>query len=500
MSTKKLLEITSVSKSFFGVKVFSDFVFDVFEGEVHCLCGENGAGKSTFIKILSGAYQPDSGQIIIDGQKVSGNLSPALSMDLGIQTIYQEHTLMRNMTVMENLFVGKEITHNMIIDRKEMYRQTIKILENIGVTNINPATVVRELGTAQQKFVEIAKAFVKEAKIMIMDEPTASFGAHEIDQLLNVVLKLKEKGIGIIYISHHLEEVFHIADRVTVIRDGQKIRTYDRQKEELNEASIIKDMVGRDASMFYTRDAVEISEVVMEVKNLSGHGVKDVSFNLRRGEVLGFAGLVGAGRTELAELLFGRRRWTSGEVFIHGKKVRIKTPRDAIKAGMCMVTEDRQNTGLFINQKLSLNSIIPQSVKANTRFMIPKDDYLITQEYINKLNVKCKGPDQKVCFLSGGNQQKIAFCKWFITDGQVYIFDEPTRGVDIGAKQEIYHLMVQLCRQGKSIVMISSDMPEVIAMSDRVMIMKNGEIIAEIQKHELDSETIMQYALGGSVK
>lgn len=500
MSAKNLLEITSVSKSFFGVKVFSDFDFDVYEGEVHCLCGENGAGKSTFIKILSGAYQPDSGQIIIDGQKVAGKLSPALSMNLGIQTIYQEHTLMRNMTVMENLFVGKEITHNLIVDRREMYRQTLKILESIGVTNINPFTVVRDLGTAQQKFVEIAKAFVKEAKIIIMDEPTASFGAHEIDQLLNVVVKLKDKGIGIIYISHHLEEVFHIADRVTVIRDGRKIRTYNKAVEKLDEATIIKDMVGRDASMFYTRDAVDIGETIMEVKNLSGPGVNNVSLTLRRGEVLGIAGLVGAGRTELSELLFARTRATSGEIWIHGKKMNIKSPADAIKGGICMVTEDRQNTGLFINQKLSLNAIIPQSVKENMKFMHPKNDWKITKEYINKLNIKCNGPDQKVCFLSGGNQQKIAFCKWFITDGDIFIFDEPTRGVDIGAKQDIYQLMVQLCREGKSIIMISSDMPEVIAMSDRVLIMKKGEIIAEIQKKELDSETIMQYALGGSVK
>ena len=500
MSEKRLLEITNVSKSFYGVKVFSDFDFDVFEGEVHCLCGENGAGKSTFIKILSGAYQPDCGQIIIDGCKVTGKLSPAISMNLGIQTIYQEHTLMRNMTVMENLFVGKEIRKNLVIDRREMFNRTAKILESIGVTNINPATVVRELGTAQQKFVEIAKAFVKEAKIMIMDEPTASFGAHEIEQLLNTVCKLKEKGIGIIYISHHLEEVFHIADRVTVIRDGRKIRTYNRADEALNQAAIIRDMVGRDASMFYSRDQVEIGDISMEVKNLTGPGVNNVSFNVRKGEVLGFAGLVGAGRTELAELLFGRRRATGGEVLINGEKVNIKNPRDAIKAGMCMVTEDRQITGLFINQKLSLNAIIPQSVKENTHFINPKYDWEITKEYIDKLRVKCKGPDQKVCYLSGGNQQKIAFTKWFITDGEVYIFDEPTRGVDIGAKEEIYHLMVQLCREGKSILMISSDMPEVIAMSDRVLIMKKGEIIAEIQKAELDSETIMQYALGGSVK
>lgn len=492
---KKLLEITNVSKSFFGVTVFANFDFDINEGEVHCLCGENGAGKSTLIKILSGAYQPDSGEIVIDGKKVEGKLSPALSMNLGIETIYQEHTLMRNMTVMENLFVGKEITSKLIVNRREMNRRTTEILKKIGVTNIHPSMLVRDLGMAQQKFVEIAKAFVKEAKIIIMDEPTSSFGVHEIEQLLNVVETLKKSGIGILYISHHLEEVFRIADRVTVIRDGRKIRMYDKTVEELNEAAIIKDMVGRDASLFYTRDEADIRDTILEVKNLSGPGVDNVSFTLRKGEILGIAGLVGAGRTELAEVLFARRKATSGEILINGEKVKIRTPKDAINLGMCMVPEDRQMTGLFMRQKISLNAIIPQTVKKGKQFMHPKYDWEITNKFINELSINCKGPDQQVQFLSGGNQQKVVFCKWFITDGDIYIFDEPTRGVDIGAKQDIYKLMVQLCRRGKAIIMISSDMPEVIAMSDRVLIMKKGGIIAEIQKEELDSETIMQYAL-----
>ena len=407
---------------------------------------------------------------------------------------------MRNMTVMENLFIGKEITSNLIVDRKAMYKKTKEILGRIGVTNIDPSTVVRKLGTAQQKFVEIAKAFVKSAKIIIMDEPTASFGAHEIEQLLNVVETLKENGIGIIYISHHLEEVFRIADRVTVIRDGQKIKTYDKAVEELNEQAIIKDMVGRDASMFYSRDEAEIKETILEVKNLSGPGVNNVSFSLRKGEILGIAGLVGAGRTELAEVLFARRKKTAGEILINGKKVNIKTPKDAINLGMCMVPEDRQVTGLFIRQKISLNAIVAQSVKTGQKIINPKYDWQITKKYIDELNIKCEGPNQQVQFLSGGNQQKVVFCKWFVTDGDIYIFDEPTRGVDIGAKQDIYKLMVRLCQQGKAIIMISSDMPEVIAMSDRVLIMKKGEVIAEIQKEELDSETILQYALGGSVE
>ncbi|WP_027630185.1 sugar ABC transporter ATP-binding protein [Ruminiclostridium cellobioparum] len=492
---KCLLDIQGISKQFSGVTVFSDFDFQVYEGEVHCLCGENGAGKSTFIKILAGAHQRDGGEINIEGNPLQGKLNPALCMKLGIQTIYQEHTLMQNMSVMENLFIGKEVTKRLVLDRRQMYKETLDVLAKIGVTGLDPQTPVRLLGTAQQKFVEIAKAFVQEARVIIMDEPTASFGCHEIEQLMSVIQALKEKGVGIIYISHHLEEVFRIADKVTVIRDGRKIRTYDRT--EIDEASIIRDMVGRDASMFYSREAAGIGETVMEVQNLSGGGVKDISFSLRKGEVLGFAGLVGAGRTEMAELLFGKKIPESGEIMISGEKVRFKAPKDAIKAGLCMITEDRQLTGLFTRQKNSLNTILAHSAKFPVRFMHPDRDKETCCEYIEKLKIKCKGPDQQVRFLSGGNQQKVILSKWFHSDGSIYIFDEPTRGVDIGAKEEIYKVMVELCRQGKSIIMISSDMPEVIAMSDRVMVMKDGSILAELSKEDADSETILSYALGG---
>ncbi|MRH41156.1 ATP-binding cassette domain-containing protein [Aquibacillus halophilus] len=495
--SKRLLNIEGVSKSFSGVTVFSDFDFDIYEGEVHCLCGENGAGKSTFIKILSGAHLPDGGKVVINGEEVDDKYNPSIAMKLGVQTIYQEHTLMQNLTVMENLFVGKEIVKRGVVDREEMYKQSLDVLHEIGVDTIDPSSPVRELGTAQQKFVQIAKAFVGKAKIMIMDEPTASFGIHEIEQLLNIVGFLKSQGIGVLYISHHLEEVFRIADRVTVIRDGEKIRTY--KKDEINQSSIIKDMVGRDTSMMYKRDTVDIGEVVMEVNHVSGPGVEDVSFNLRKGEIVGFAGLVGAGRTELAELLFARKKLTSGEILINGKKTNFKTPKDAIKAGMCMITEDRQLSGLFLNQSISLNTILVHSSKNDTKIMDPKKEDSVSSEYIDKLKTKCTGPDQKVRFLSGGNQQKVILSKWFYAEGDIFIFDEPTRGVDIGAKEEIYQLMVELCNQGKAIIMISSDMPEVIAMSDRVIIMNKGKKSAEIDKDKINSETILSYALGGTV-
>ena len=499
MDTKreKLLEIKGVTKSFSGVTVFSDFDFDVYSGEVHCICGENGAGKSTFIKILSGVYQPDQGTITMEGKKIEGRLNPSLAMNIGIQTIYQEHTLMQNMNVMENLFIGKEITKNGIVDRQAMSVKSLEILAQIGVTNINPYEKVRTLGTAQQKFVEIAKAFVEKAKIIIMDEPTASFGSHEIDQLLKVVQKLINTGVAVIYISHHLEEIFLIANRVTVIRDGKKINTYN--KEEIDEATIIKDMVGRDASMFYKRDAVDLGDIIMKVENVSGPGVNDVSFTLRKGEILGFSGLVGAGRTEMANLLFAKKLMTSGQIFINGKKLHLKTPADAIDAGICFITEDRQLTGLFLGQSISLNTILVDSAKRKKGFMNPKNDVNTADQYIEKLKTKCKGPHEKVRFLSGGNQQKVILSKWFYAGGEIFIFDEPTRGVDIGAKEEIYKLMLELCRQGKAIIMISSDMPEIVAMSDRVMIMNKGGITAEIQKKDINSETILSLALGGNI-
>ena len=494
---KLLIDIKNVKKSFSGITVFSDFDFDIYSGEAHCICGENGAGKSTFIKILSGAYQPDQGDITIDGKKIDGKLSPSLSMQLGIQTIYQEHTLMQHMTVLENLFVGREVTSVGVINKREMYKQSIEVLSKIGITNINPAAKVRDLATAQKKFVEIARAFVKEAKIIIMDEPTASFSANEIEQLLKVVEHLKNAGVGVIYISHHLEEIFYIADRVTVIRDGKKIRTYLR--EEINEANIINDMVGREASLFYKREPIEIGEEVMEVKNISGAGANDVSFKVHKGEIIGISGLLGAGRTEFAEILFGRRRPTAGSISINGKTVNIKKPSDAVKAGMCFITEDRQMTGLFLGQSISLNIILVHSVKYNTRFMRPKNDKESARVLIHELRIRCLGPEQQVRYLSGGNQQKVVLSKWFNVDGEIFIFDEPTKGVDIGAKEEIYALMLNLCRQGKAILMISSDMPEIVAMSDRVLIMKDGAIQADVQKENINSETILSLALGGVV-
>lgn len=497
IKSKTLLEIRSVSKCFSGVKVFSDFDFDLGAGEVHCLCGENGAGKSTFIKILAGAYVPDTGDIRIDGTLVHGRLTPARAMALGIQTIYQEHTLMPEMSVMENLFIGKEIIKNGILDRAAMRQRTTAIMQSLGLTQIDPDETVRRLGTAQQKYVEIAKALVQEAKVLIMDEPTASFGAHEVESLLRVVKGLRNHGMGIIYISHHLEEIFDLADRVTVLRDGRKISVYSRG--DISAELLIKDMVGRDASQFFSRETVEPGEEVMRVEALQGAGIAPISFRLRRGEILGMAGLVGAGRTEVAELLFGARPKTGGKIILNGKEVSFRRPGDAIRAGLCMITEDRQLTGLFLNQPIDFNTALVEHAKSMRLFMPPEEDRKIGEDFIRKFRTKCRDSLQRVRFLSGGNQQKVILSKWFHADGDVFIFDEPTRGVDIGAREEIYQHMVELCRAGKALIMISSDLPEVIALSNRVLVMRQGHLVKELGgENEIKAEKILSVALGES--
>ena len=489
-----ILEMKGISKSFPGVKVFEDFNFDLRRGEVHCICGENGAGKSTLIKMLSGAYTPDKGDIYFDGAKVT--LTPASAMDMGIQTIYQEHTLFPLLSVVENLFAGRELTNGVIINKAQMTAKTRDIMAYLR-SGIAPDDIVGTLGSGGQKTVEIAKGLVLDSKVIILDEPTASFSQTEIEHLLGIIKKLAENGISIIYISHHLEEVFKIADRVTVIRDGQKINTYP--VAGVTEQLLIRDMVGRDVSLFYKRAAVEIGEVVFEARGLSGPGVTDASLFVRRGELLGIAGMVGSGRTELADLLFGVKPASAGEITIKGRKARLRTPLTAILHGLCYITEDRQSTGLFLKHSLDRNIPIASYTQTSTPLALPANDVKLAEKYVDALKISTPGVAQQVMFLSGGNQQKVVLGKWFATRADIFIFDEPTRGIDVGAKEEIYRLMVDLLRQGKAIIMISSDMPELISMSDRVMVMRNGAIVAEVQKEDISEENILKHSIGGTV-
>ena len=488
----EILRLVNVCKSFAGVQALQGISFDLQEGEVHCLCGENGAGKSTLIKVLSGAHQPDpGGEIWFEGKRVE--LTPHLALGLGIQTIYQEHIVFDSLSIMENIFMGLEVVKGAFLDKKEMARQTLEVLEYLK-SDLRPEMMMGDLSSGQQKTVEIAKGLVFKRKVIILDEPTASFSVSEIDNLLDIINTVKKSGIGIIYISHHLDEIFKIGDRVTVLRDGQKVSHYDI--EGLPKSRLIQDMVGRDPSSFYQRESVPLGEVVFEARHVRGNGVKDITFSLRRGEVLGFAGMTGSGRSETMELLFGSARLDSGEILINGKKVRNKTPKAAIRNRMCFITEDRQNTGLFLEQTVAENVVVANMVNTRNFFTKPASDIKIGDGFIAKIGIRARNARARAVNLSGGNQQKVVLAKWFNTNGDIFIFDEPTRGIDVNSKQEIYQLMVGLLKEGKAIIMVSSDMPEIISMSDRVIVMKGGEAVVEIGKDGISEQNILTYSIG----
>jgi len=495
MPEKLILEMKNIHKAFPGVEVFKNFKFDLKEGEIHCIVGENGAGKSTLIKMFSGAHTPDKGEIYLDGELVK-IANPRTAMAMGIQTIYQEHTLFPYLSVVENLFAGNEMVNGIILNRNEMIQKTNEVLEYLH-SQIDPLDIVGQLGSGEQKTVEIARGLVQDSRVIILDEPTSSFSQTEIDHLLTVIKKLAANGISIIYISHHLEEVFKIAERVTVIRDGISISTYGSQ--EITEQKLINDMVGRDVSLFYKRPAVPIGKVLFEVKDLSGNGVEHASFSVHAGELVGIAGMVGSGRTELAEILFGAKPAESGEIHIGQKKVDIRSPFSAISNRMCYITEDRQDTGLFLQHTLDKNIPIATYSKTSTPMALPSEDIKLSEKYIKTLKIKTPSVLQQAMFLSGGNQQKVVLAKWFATNADIFIFDEPTRGIDVGSKEEIYKIIVELLQNQKAVVMISSDMPELIAMSDKVMVMRGGRMVAEIKKDEISEENILKHSIGGSI-
>jgi ABC-type sugar transport system ATPase subunit len=488
----EILQLRNISKTFPGVRALQNISFDLREGEVHCLCGENGAGKSTLIKILSGAYQPDEGgDILFEGRKTV--LNPHFAMQMGIQTIYQEHVVFETLSVVENIFTGSEIVRHGLLQKREMRRQTAEVLEYLKST-LSPDKRMGELSSGEQKTVEIAKGLIFKRRVIILDEPTASFSAGEIENLLDIIQTIKNSGLGIIYISHHLEEVFRIADRVTVLRDGRKVSVYEING--LSKETLIKDMVGRDPSTFYQRERVSIGEVVFEARNVTGNGAKNISFALRKGEILGIAGMTGSGRSELMNVLFGSARLQSGAILIGGKVVRRRSPEAAIKNKLCFITEDRQNTGLFLPESIAQNVTIANLVNTKEFVVRHSDDYRTGDRYVNQLKIKANDSRTRVVNLSGGNQQKVVLAKWFNTDADIFIFDEPTIGIDVGSKQEIYKLMVDLLKQGKAIIMVSSDMPEVISMSDRVLVMKNGRVTAELTNGDITEENILNYSIG----
>jgi ribose transport system ATP-binding protein len=412
---------------------------------------------------------------------------------MGIQTIYQEHIVFDNLSIIENIFTGSEIARGGFLNRGEMKKKTVEVLHYLQC-NLDPERKMKELSSGEQKTVEIAKGLVFKRRVIILDEPTASFSSSEIDNLLEIIRTVKKSGLGIIYISHHLDEVFKIGDRITVLRDGRKVSMHDFNG--LTKTQLIKDMVGRDPSTFYQREKVPIGEVIFEARHVSGEGVKDISFVLHQGEILGIAGMAGSGRSELMSVLFGNGRIASGEIVVKGKPVRRLSPKGSIKNKMCFITEDRQNTGLFLPQSIAQNVSVANLVNVREFLVLPLEDMRVGDRYVKSLNIKTTDSRTRVMNLSGGNQQKVVLAKWFNTNGEIFIFDEPTHGIDVGSKQEIYQVMVDLLKQGKAIIMVSSDMPEVISMSDRVLVMKNGEKMAELAKNEVTEENILTYSIG----
>lgn len=494
MHPTALIHVEGCCKSFNGVTVFDNVSFELLPGEIHCLCGENGAGKSTFIKILSGAYVPDAGEIYICGQKVT-EFDPGVSRKLGVQTIYQNQFLMHNLSVAENIFMGDYSSKRPFVNYRKMEKDAKVFLDELEI-DVDPGALVGSLDVAQRQTIQIAKALAHEAKILILDEPTASYGRKEKQNLLKVVRKLADNGLGIIYISHHLDEVFLLADRATVLRDGKRISCY--KKEEINHAQLIRDMVGRDTSLFFDKEKVERQEGLLEVKGIYKENyIKETSFSVHQGEIVGFGGMVGAGRTELMNLIFGTVASDGGEVLLNGKTIKPTSPADAINKGFALISEDRQRSGMFLGHSVGWNFLSVKMSCSKGQMIQQKKADTEFEQYHSDLNIKTQGVGQGINFLSGGNQQKVIIAKWLYSNGEIFIFDEPTKGIDIGAKEDVYRLMTKLAKEGKYIILVSSDMPELIGMSDRVFVMKDQQIVKELTGEDINEETVLSYAIGG---
>jgi ribose transport system ATP-binding protein len=495
-----LLRMEGISKSFPGVRALHDVHLDLRAGEVLALVGENGAGKSTLMKILAGAHDKDAGRILLSG-KPTEIANPHHAQQLGIAIIYQEFNLTRNQTVAANIFMAREPrAHGLggwlgFVDRRRMEKEAGRVLERIRA-RIPPDRKVRDLSVAQQQMVEIAKAIAVQAKILIMDEPTAALGESETEVLFETVRGLKGQGIAVIFITHRLEEMFRIADRVVVLRDG--LRVGELPMAEATSERVVQMMVGRDLQEIFHKETVTIGEPVLEVRGLTRRGaVKDVSFTLHRGEILGFAGLIGAGRTETARLLFGADVRDSGEILLEGKPLAVSSPVEAVKAGLGLVPEDRGQQGLVLKMPVRENIVLATLPRHSAGGWMNRPAVQQTaQSFIERLSIKTPHLRQKAMLLSGGNQQKVVLAKWLASQPKVLIMDEPTRGIDVGAKAEVHSLMSNLAKAGIGIIMISSELPEIMAMSDRIVVMHEGRVASILERREATQELIMAYASG----
>lgn len=485
-----LIELKDIHKSFYGVEVLHGVNFVLQSGSVHALMGENGAGKSTLMKVIAGVHTADSGKVLLDGKEVE-ILSPAKARELGIAMIHQELSSEPEMSVAENIYLGREPGRFGMVDYRQLYRQTDELLKKLGI-HLNPRTKMKRLRVADQQMVEIAKAISQNARVVIMDEPTSSITDKEVDNLFDMIRNLKSAGVGIIYISHKMDEIFQICDEMTVLRDGTCIDTFIAS--DVNEDTLIRSMVGRELGTQFPKKEVSIGETLLEVQHLTRAGeYEDISFKLHKGEILSFTGLVGAGRTELMHSIFGLTKPDSGKIILNGEEVDFKTPRDAIQHGIAYVTEDRKGEGLVLPMSVEKNITIASLQSfVKSGFLQKKKESDIVKQEIASLGIKVARTSMAVKALSGGNQQKVVLAKWMIAEPNILIFDEPTRGIDVGAKAEIYKIMCDYVSKGNAILMVSSEMPEAMGMSDRMIILSNHKCSGELNRYEFNQEAIAQ--------
>ncbi len=496
-----VVETKNLTKKFPGVVALRNMHLEVLPGEIHGLVGENGAGKSTLIKVLTGVYMPEEGQILVEGKEVSFK-DPVQAQNAGISCVYQELNIVKMLPIVDNVFMGRKVKNRLgLLDYPRMHAEAHEALGALGHPEIDTRTECGKLGIGLQQMVEIAKALSAKAKLIIMDEPTSSLGEQEVRQLMETVRKLKARGIAILFVSHKLEELFELCDRVTVMRDGEHILTDD--VANLTQDTLIRAMVGRAVDNHFPKEAGVRGECFLKVENLSAAGVlRSISFEAYGGEILAFAGLVGAGRTETMRAIFAADKADSGDIYIRGKKVSIRNPGQAIRHGIAFLTEDRKGQGLVLSEHVKTNLILASIRNFRRRVLLNHHRIrAVSEENVRALRIRTPSVDEVVMQLSGGNQQKVVIGKWINCDADIYLFDEPTRGIDVGAKVEVYNVMNRLVKQGKCIIMVSSELPEVLGMADRVVVMRRGRIMARIDRESshFNQDDIMKAAWGGQI-
>ena len=494
MEERILVEAKGISKTFPGVRALDNVSLTLKAGETHILLGENGAGKSTLMKILSGAYAPDEGEVYIDGKKVE-HFDPRIAQEMGVSIIYQEFNLIPYMNVAQNIFIGRFPKKHGLIDHKKMFADAAELLESLNM-HVDPRALIVDLSTAQQQMVEVAKALSIKSKILIMDEPTSSLSERETEQLFLTIHQLNAKGIGIIYISHRLQELQEVGDRITVLRDGQYIDC--KNVKDVTVDDLVSMMVGHAVDEMFCRDYQTPGKEYLRVENLcSGRRLQDVNINLHSGEIVGLAGLVGAGRTELARAIFGVDKYDSGKIFLFENPINNHSASSMVDNGVSLIPEDRKNQGLALILPVAENIVVSSLDRLFPRFLISKNkEKEIAMKFVEDLRIATPSTTRLAQYLSGGNQQKVVLAKWLCTKAKIFIFDEPTRGIDVGAKAEIHGFMNELVKEGAAVLMISSELPEIIGMSDRIYVMRGGRVVADIAHTEATQERIIEYAMG----